>query len=196
MYHIKNFQNKSEDTNILFIRHTFAKFCNIELQTYICSASSCLSVCACNSPSNYRPISLLPVFSKIFKKVVYKRLFDHLNSDVILSEHQYGFRSEVSTENTSYILLSEILTALNNKQMVGGIFCDLHKAFDCIIHAVLLEKMKFYEVSGKFYNVVKSYLDGRYQKVILSHNSGIESTWEKIKWGTTRINCGTHFFFF
>jgi len=89
----------------------------------------------------------------------------------------------MSTENASYILLNEILTALSNKQMVGGIFCDLHKAFDCINHAVLLEKMKFYGVSGKFYNLVKSYLDGRYQKVILSHNNGIESTWEKIKQG-------------
>ena len=66
--------------------------------------------------------------------------------------------------DASYILLNEILTALNIKQMVGGIFCDLHKAFDCINHAVLLEKMKFYGVSGKFYNLVKSYLDGRYQK--------------------------------
>jgi len=43
--------------------------------------------------------------------------------------------------------------------------------------------MKFYGVSGKFYNLVKSYLDGRYQKVILSHNNGIESTWKKIKQG-------------
>jgi hypothetical protein len=64
----------------------------------------------------------------------------------------------VSTENASYILLNEILTALNNKQMVGGIFCDIHKAFDCINHAVLLEEMKFCGVSGKFYNLVKSSL--------------------------------------
>jgi len=48
---------------------------------------------------------------------------------------------------------------------------------------VLLEKLKFYGVSGKFYNLVKSYLNGRYQKVILSHNSSIESTWEKVKQG-------------
>jgi len=67
--------------------------------------------------------------------------------------------------------------------MVGGIFCDLHKAFDCINHAVLLEKLKFYGVSGKFYNLVKSYLDERYQTVIISYNNGIESTWEKIKQG-------------
>ena len=77
------------------------------------------------------------VFSKIFEKLIYKRLFVHLNNNVILNKHQYGFRSELSTENASYILLNEILTALNNKQMVGGIFCDLHKAFDCINHAVI-----------------------------------------------------------
>jgi hypothetical protein len=106
----------------------------------------------------------LPAFSKIFEKVIYKRLFDHLSNNVILNEHQYGFRSAVSTENVSYILLNAILTAINCKQMVGGIFCDLHKAFDCINHAVLLEKLKFYGVSGKFYNLVKSYLDERYQK--------------------------------
>ena len=49
-----------------------------------------------SSPSNYRPISLLPAFSKIFEKVIYKRLFDHLHSNVILNEHQYGFRSKKS----------------------------------------------------------------------------------------------------
>ena len=100
-----------------------------------------------------------------------------------MNEHHYGFQSEVSTENASYILLNEILTALNNKQMVERIFCDLHKEFDCINHAVLLEKLKFYWVLGKFHNLVKYDLDGRYKKVILGHNNGIESTWEKIKQG-------------
>ena len=116
------------------------------------------------------------MFSKIFEKVIYNRLIDNLHSNVILNEHQYGFRSEESTENASYVLLNEILTALNNKQMVGGIFCDVHKAFDCINHTMLLGKMKFY-------NLIKSYLDGRYQKVVLSHSNGIESTWEKIRQG-------------
>jgi len=139
-----------------------------------------------SSPSNYRPISLLAVFSKIFEKVLYNRLIDHLHSNVILNKHQYGFRSEKSTENASYVLLNEILTALNNKQMVGGIFNDLHKAFDCINHNMLLEKMKFYGVSGKFYNLIKSYLDGRFQKQVLSHSNGIESTWEKIRQGITQ----------
>ena len=83
-----------------------------------------------------------------------------------MDEHQFGFRSEVSTENASYISLNETLEAINSKQMVGGIFCVLHKAFDCINHVVLLEKLKFYGVSGKFYNLVKLYLNGRYKKVI------------------------------
>ena len=104
----------------------------------------------------------MPAFSKIFKKVIYKRLFEHLNNNATLNEHQYSFQSEASTANASYILLNEILTAMNGKQMVGGIFSDLHKAFDCINHGVLLEKLKFYGLSGKFYNLVKSYLDGRY----------------------------------
>jgi hypothetical protein len=94
-------------------------------------------------------------------KVTYKKLLDHLNNNAILNEHQYGFRSEVTTENASHILINEILTAMNNKQMVGGTFCDLHKAFDCINHVVLFEKLKFYGISGKFYNLVKSYLEGR-----------------------------------
>jgi len=91
-------------------------------------------------------------------------------------------------ENASYILLNEMLTAMNCKQTEGGIFCDLNKAFDCISHAVLLEKLKFYWVSGKFYNLVKSYLDGKYQKVIISYNNGIESTWEKIKQGVPQAS--------
>ena len=92
-----------------------------------------------SSPSNYRPIYLLRAFSKIFENVIYKRLFDNFNNNAILNEHQYGFQSEVSTENASCILLHEILTAINCKQMVGGIFCDLHKAFDCFNHAVIRE---------------------------------------------------------
>ena len=67
--------------------------------------------------------------------------------------------------------------------MVGGIFCDLHKAFNCINHTMLKEKMKFLGVSGKFYNLINSYLEGRYQKGALTHSNGIESTWEKIRQG-------------
>jgi hypothetical protein len=73
-----------------------------------------------SAPSNYRPISLLPAFSKIFEKVIYKRLFDHLNNNAILNEYQYGFHSKTSTENASHMLLNEIITI---NLMVSTLLC-------------------------------------------------------------------------
>jgi hypothetical protein len=64
-------------------------------------------------------------------------------SNNILVNEQYGFRSNSSTEKASYKLLNEILTALNNKILVGGIFCELKKAFDYVNFDILLSKLEF-----------------------------------------------------
>jgi len=68
---------------------------------------------------------------------------------------------------------------MNNNQMVGGIFCDLHKAFDCVNHKILLEKLEFYNVEGKFKTLIESYLAGRDQRVTLSNitNNNDSSKW-------------------
>ena len=58
----------------------------------------------------------------------------------------------------AFNLLNNVLDALNNKFMVGGIFCDLTKAFDCVNHSVLLSKLKFYGITGRAYNLLSSYL--------------------------------------
>jgi len=92
--------------------------------------------------SNYRPISLLTSFSKIFEKVIYKRLVNHVSALNILSKAQYGFRTNMSTDNAIYQLTNNILKALDNKQLVGGMFCDLSKAFDCVNHETLLSKLE------------------------------------------------------
>jgi hypothetical protein len=75
--------------------------------------------------TNYRPISLLTSFSKTFEKVIYKRLDIHTISNNILAQEQYGFRNNTSTKKAIYQLTSNILKALDNKYLVGGIFCDL-----------------------------------------------------------------------
>jgi hypothetical protein len=94
-------------------------------------------------PSNYRPISLLSSFSKVFKSLIYSRLFEHRNINNILDNNQYGFRINSSTEKASFKLTDEILKSMNNKQLAGWIFCDLQKAFDCVSHDILIKKWSF-----------------------------------------------------
>jgi hypothetical protein len=76
-------------------------------------------------------------------------------------DEQFGFRTSSSTEKASYKLTDKILNVLNNRMMVGGIFYDLQKAFDCVNHNILLTKLEFYGITGITYKLIKFYLKGR-----------------------------------
>ena len=90
--------------------------------------------------SKYGPISLLTSFSKIVQRVIYNRWQFHIHSNNILAQEENGFRSnssnELATDN-----LKNIWTALENKLLVGGLFCDFTKEFDCMEHDILLAKL-------------------------------------------------------
>jgi len=91
-----------------------------------------------------------------------RRILKHITNHNILSTEQYGFRLGLRTDNATYKLTTEILNAVNNKLLVGGIFCDLEKAFDCVNHDILLYKLKFYGISDKALQLYQSYLGNRY----------------------------------
>ena len=91
--------------------------------------------------SNYRPVSLLILFSEIFETVMQRRILKHPTNYNILSTEQYGFRLGLRTGNAAYKLTTETLNVMINKLLVGGIFCDLEEAFDCVSHDILLYKL-------------------------------------------------------
>jgi hypothetical protein len=82
--------------------------------------------CDKNNVTNYRQISLLS-FSKIFEKIIYKRLITHIAFNNIFTNSKFGFRKKPSTNKAAYKLINDILIALNNKRIVGGIFFDLER---------------------------------------------------------------------
>ena len=115
----------------------------------------------------------------------------------ILATEQYGFRNNTSSENAIYQLTSNILKALDNKCLVGGIFCDLTKAFDRVDHDILLDKLQFYGIKGSGNNLIKSYLKDRYQKVIIKNKSSniYYFGWNKVKRGISQGSVSGPLFF-
>ena len=103
----------------------------------------------------------------------------------ILVQEQFGFRMQHSTEQAVFSLITCILTAMNNEQMVGGIFCDLQKAFDCVKQKILLDKLKFNGINGKFKTLIEPYSTNRYQKGTLEKTDYNNKSSEWVK-----INCG------
>jgi hypothetical protein len=91
-------------------------------------------------PSNYRPVSLLTSFSKVLEKALYIRLSEYINDNNLLIGQQFGFRKRSSTKEAIFKLTHEVLDALNSKTKVGGIFCDLEKAFDSVNHSLLIKR--------------------------------------------------------
>ena len=78
---------------------------------------------------------------------------------------QHGFKNNSSTETAAYNLINNISEALNSNKWVGGLFCDLTKAFDYVNHNILLSKLEIYGITGKAKNLIKSYLNDRCQRV-------------------------------
>ena len=112
---------------------------------------------------NYRPISLLPVFSKILEKVVGFQMDNYLTSNNLISRNQYGFRPKLSTEMAMHALTDYIYTSFDESKYALGIFIDLSKAFDSLNRTILLKKLEYYGFRTTENKWFASYLANRTQ---------------------------------
>ena len=115
--------------------------------------------------SNYRPISVLPLFSKILERIMYNRIINFINKHNILYKYQFGFRKNHSTNMALIILIDKILSAINNGNYVLGIFLDFTKAFDTVNYSILLQKLYKYGIRGIAHKWFENYLSNRKQYV-------------------------------
>ena len=112
---------------------------------------------------NYRPVSTLPIFDKIFEKVIYSRLYSFFTAKSTLSNNQYGFRKNHSTSHALNYSVQHVENCTKNGMFVLGIFIDLSKAFDTLDHNLLLLKLERYGIRGNALSLITSYLNGRSQ---------------------------------
>ena len=118
-----------------------------------------------NNVSNYRPISVLPVLSKIYEKHILHHLNQFLTSHNIISNHQSGFRKNHSCTTVMHHLISEWSMKTKSKDTVILLFLDFSKAFDMVNHQIAIQKLRSIGIGGNFISVIQSYLTNRTQRV-------------------------------
>ena len=128
-----------------------------------------------NHKNNYRPVSILPLISKVFGKIMNNRLSIYFEE--ILSKFQCGFRKGFSTQCCLLLMLEKWKGAVDNNQVFGALLTDLSKAFDCISHDLLIAKLNAYGLSLSALKLVHSYLQNRKQRTKIRSSYCL---WEEI----------------
>ena len=123
---------------------------------------------------SYHPVSLLSVVSKVFEKLVFNTVVDHLAKCGLLSDLQYGFRSSQSTKNLITVISDRIARAFNRSGATRAVALDISKTFDKVWHAGLLHKLTSYEISGQTFGRISSFLSNRWFRVFLEGKSSKE----------------------
>ncbi len=124
--------------------------------------------------SNYRPISLLTSFSKIYEKLMHHRIVDFMEGNNSFYEMQYGFRAGRSCEHALLNAHNTLLNSLSKKQISLLLLIDFSKAFDMVDHDILLSKLSHYGIRGVALDWIKSYLSDREQFVSVNGKDSVK----------------------
>ena len=114
-----------------------------------------------SSFDNYRPISILPVFSKLLERTVHRQLYSYLEENNFLTDRQFGFRKSRNTFQTITYITDFIRSAMDRGEYTGAIYVDLKKAFDTVNHATILSKLPVYGINDKELSWFIDYLFNR-----------------------------------
>lgn len=129
----------------------------------------------------YRPIALIPIFSKIFEKIIYNAINTHLEKFNLFAKEQKGFRKNKSINLAIYDLLKTVYTNIDKHVPVSAMFMDMTKAFDYVHHGTLLNKLYSYGIRGNVHKLLESYLNDRYQVVEIENINVLNNTEQKHK---------------
>uniref|UniRef100_A0A1B6LII1 Reverse transcriptase domain-containing protein n=1 Tax=Graphocephala atropunctata TaxID=36148 RepID=A0A1B6LII1_9HEMI len=141
-----------------------------------------------NEVENFRPISLISTFSKILEKLALSRLFNHLDNNHLLTNHQHGFLQKRSTVTAIVDLVEHITDNLEDRESTVSIFLDLSKAFDSLSHGLILDKLHNLGIQNTALKWFSKYIQGRYQLVEISQSINGQKT--KIRSGLQPIRRG------
>ena len=125
---------------------------------------------------NYRPISVLTSFSKIFELVVHEQGYEYLEVNHLLTPFQFGFRKNRSTQHAVSIFTDEIRRGMDNRKLTGAAFIDLSKAFDTVDHGCILSKLECYGIVDRELSWFESYLFNRKQYVVVNNGKSERNT--------------------
>jgi hypothetical protein len=120
-----------------------------------------------SKPSNYRPVSLTSVASKILEHIIVSQIMDHLDNQHILNENQHGFRAKRSCESQLLMTTNDITKWMNNNIQVDIAILDFAKAFDKVAHKRLSEKLQYYGIDGTTRIWIDAFLSKRIQRVVV-----------------------------
>jgi len=120
------------------------------------------------SCKNYRPISILSTFSKLFERAANKQISNFLEDNKMIVDNQFGFRPNRSTTTALISLTNTVLSAFDNRRALLGIFIDFSKAFDTIDHLILIQKLEQFNFSADAIAWIKSYLTNRKQVTVIN----------------------------